>query len=128
VTCCLSTADPPFNGDRYSNLIKLAKISFAGDLLFGGVAHQEQLLKCVAADLIIDPAAFGVECALFAIEGARLLKAQNLSLVGLEKSLREEDETDEVQVLSYDKHNADVTAMHLVANSWASCARAAVSA
>jgi hypothetical protein len=25
-----STADPPFNGDRYSNLIKLAKISFAG--------------------------------------------------------------------------------------------------
>ncbi|KAL7571858.1 hypothetical protein ACA910_002934 [Epithemia clementina (nom. ined.)] len=110
---------------KYSNLIKIAKISFTGELLCRDFAGEEELFKAVPAELINDRKAFGVESALIAFEGARLLRAQHLSLAGMNFPTENGDSSKE-GVFSDEDYHSDLTAMHLVANSWSSCARASL--
>ena len=120
--------DSPFSeAGSYSKLIKIAKVSFTGDLLFGQDVAEKQSVYPVSAELIEDRKAFGVESALVALEGARLLTARNLSLVGT-VDRAETGQTAHEGVLSADDYHSDFTAMHLVANSWPSCSRASLCA
>lgn len=110
---------------NYSNLIKVAKLSYTGAILFREDAAREGSVDAISTELVKDRAAFGVESALVALEGARLLRARNLSLVGaLACSENGEDEA----LFPDDDYHSDFTAMHLVTNAWPSCARASLCA
>lgn len=118
------SSEPPFAGVGYSNMIKRAKIAYSGDLLFGGVPEEKELLKGIAADLVKDRAAFGAECGMLALEGAKLLRSQNFSLAGVKDHSADDGEI----VFSCGEYHADATAMQFAASSWASCARGALTA
>lgn len=118
--------DPPFLGCTYSNLIKVAKIAFTGDLLFGG--SEDASLDAVSEEFIKDRGAFGVECALVALEGALLLSSQNLSLAGIPSISNDEIGSGTKITSSLKAYNSDRSAIDLVTSSWPSCSRAAVKA
>ena len=112
---------------NYSNMIKKARVIFIGDLLYGQRAVDEQLFRGLSMELIKEPEAFAVESALVAFEGASLLHAWKLSLVGDDVPVVTTENDDETG-LSVDEYHADLTSMRLVANSWPLCARASLSA
>lgn len=106
-------------------MIKRAKVAYTGELLFGGVPQQEQLLTSISSDLVKDRAAFGVECGLLALEGARLLRSKKLTLAGRPEDTQQEGNG---SILESAEYNGDTTAMQFVASSWASCARGSLRA
>jgi len=116
--------EPPFSDGTYSSMIKRAKVAFTAEVLFGGVPEQEELLKLVIADLVKNVPAFGVESAILAMEGAKVLQEQGLSLLGTE----DESCKDEEATFSWSEYNADSTTMEFVVRSWPSSARGGLTA
>ena len=111
----------PFAESNYSTMIKFAKIIYTGSLLFETV-DDEKVSRDVWSDLVDKVDAFGAECALLALEGARLLHANGLSLIG------QTMETGQSKLVSFSpsEYNADGMSLRLLSHNWPVCSRAAI--